>query len=50
LKNFDYGRKNKCYIIIIYFFWGGGVINYIPGGAKFLNTGLIRYQINRDLN
>jgi hypothetical protein len=39
LKNLDYGRNNKYYIIIIYFFrWGG--INYMPKNAKFLNTGL----------
>jgi hypothetical protein len=38
LKNLVYGRNNKCYIIIIYF-WGGG-INYMSRGTKFLNTGL----------
>jgi hypothetical protein len=42
LKNFDYGRNNKCFIkcnINIIYFWGGS-INYMPGGTKFLNTGL----------
>jgi hypothetical protein len=40
LKNLDYGRNNKLYIITIY--WGGGgggggIKNYMLGGAKFLN-------------
>jgi hypothetical protein len=42
LKNLDYGRNNKCYIIIIYIL--GGDINYISGGAKFLNTGLFKVK------
>jgi hypothetical protein len=33
LKNLDYGRNNKCYIIIIYFF-GGAYIIY-PGVHHF---------------
>jgi hypothetical protein len=40
LKNLDYERNNKCYIIIIFFFLGGEDKNYMPRGAKFLNIGL----------
>jgi hypothetical protein len=33
LKNLDYGRNNKCYIIIIYF--RKGSINYMFGVPNF---------------
>jgi hypothetical protein len=47
LKNFDYRRNHKYYtiiIIIFFFFFGGAAKNYMPGGAKFLNTDLIIIQ------
>jgi hypothetical protein len=43
LMNIDYGRNNKCYFIIIHL---GGGINYMLGGTKFLNTGLIKSNNN----
>jgi hypothetical protein len=37
-------------ILLLFIFFGGGGINYMPGVAKFLNTGLMQVYSYIDIH